>query len=192
MNAVDNQSGTKAKGVRSALRLDRIVQLVSRVYAVFAALGAIWIFALMLLIVVDVVGRNIFAAPIIGVAEIAARSVVAIVFLLLPAACIGGSLIQADLLLRHMRNLSPAATAHIEAVFALAGALILSLIAVASWPDTIGSYTSGEFFGVQGIWTLPTFPFRSIVVGGSALGALGFLLVAMRDGLAGFGTRERT
>ena len=174
-------SDINRKSAQSALPLDRIVRAVGFVYSVLAALGAIWIFALMLLIVVDVAGRNFFAAPIIGVAEIAARSVVAIVFLLLPAAALNGSLIQADLLLRHVRKRTPRIGCLIEGWFALAGAAIFSVVAVASWPDTATSFGSGEFFGVQGIWTLPTFPFRLIVVGGAVLAAVGFVLVALRE-----------
>ena len=73
-----------------------------------AAVGTLWIVAIMLLIVADVVGRNFFAMPIIGVAEIAARSVVAIVFLMLPAAALNGTLIRADFLQRGLNRLAPA------------------------------------------------------------------------------------
>ena len=161
--------------------IDTIIAAVGKVYAIIAAFGTIWIFALMLLIVADVVGRNIFASPIIGVAEIAARSVVAIVFLLLPAAAISGQLIQADFILRLIRKKSVRIEHGLEAVFSVAGAAILGAVAVASWPDTQAALASGEFFGVQGIWTLPTFPFRLILVAGSALAALGFVLIAMRE-----------
>lgn len=169
------------RGGGNALLLDRIIGVVGRIYSVLAAFGAAWIFALMLLIVADVVGRNILAAPIIGVAEIAARSVVAIVFLLLPAAALRGTFIQADLLLRHVRNRGPRIAHLIEGIFAGAGTAVFVAIAIASWPDTAASLASGEFFGVQGIWTLPTFPFRLIVVAGSGFAAFGFLLVALRE-----------
>lgn len=158
-----------------------IICRVARVYSVVAAIGTVWIFALMLLIVADVVGRNFFDAPIVGVAEIAARSVVGMVFLLLPSAAISGKLIQADFLLRFIRRKAPRVECFLEAVFALAGASIFAVVALASWPDTHASLTSGEFFGVQGIWTLPTFPFRLIVVVGSALTSIGFVLTLIRD-----------
>jgi TRAP-type C4-dicarboxylate transport system permease small subunit len=44
---------------------------------ILAGIGTVWIFALMILIVVDVLGRNFFNSPVTGVAEVAGRSVVA-------------------------------------------------------------------------------------------------------------------
>ncbi|WP_051645328.1 TRAP transporter small permease subunit [Labrenzia sp. DG1229] len=144
-----------------------------------AAIGTIWIVAIMFLIVADVFGRNFLAMPIIGVAEIAARSVVAIVFLMLPAAALNGSLIRADFLQRGLRYLAPSSVEVLDAIFALVGALIFLLVAVAAWPDTVRSLQSAEFFGVRGVWTLPTFPFRLIVVFGSASTSLAFAVSAL-------------
>lgn len=139
-----------------------------------AAVGTIWIFAIMLLIVADVVGRNFLGSPITGVAEIAARSVVAIVFLMLPAAVLSGTLIRADFLLRLLELRSARAPHVIDMVFGVFGAVLLSLVATAAWPDTVGAWRNSEFFGVRGVWTLPTLPFRLIVVFGSAASALAF------------------
>jgi TRAP-type C4-dicarboxylate transport system permease small subunit len=144
-----------------------------------AAVGTLWIVAIMLLIVADVVGRNFFAMPIIGVAEIAARSVVAIVFLMLPAAALNGTLIRADFLQRGLNRLAPKSVVTLEVLFGLTGAVLFALVALASWPDTLRAWTSDEFFGVRGVWTLPTLPFRMIVVGGSAATALAFLVEAL-------------
>lgn len=139
-----------------------------------AAVGTIWIFAIMLLIVADVVGRNFLGSPIIGVAEIAARSVVAIVFLMLPAAVLGGALIRADFVLRLLQMHSPRAPHVLDLVFGILGAALFALVAMAAWPDTLGAWKTSEFFGVRGVWTLPTLPFRLIVVFGSAASALAF------------------
>lgn len=153
-----------------------------RIFNAVAAIGTIWIFAIMLLIVADVVGRNFFGAPITGVAEIAARSVVAIVFLMLPAAALSGTMIRADFLLRILRSRSENASHAIDMIFALVGALLFALIALSAWPDTIGAWRTSEFFGVRGVWIIPTFPFRLIVVFGSAASALAFAVTAV-DGI---------
>tara|TARA_R110002096_G_scaffold408513_5_gene607657 strand:+ start:11131 stop:11685 length:555 start_codon:yes stop_codon:yes gene_type:complete len=144
-----------------------------------AAIGTIWIFAIMLLIVADVVGRNFLAAPISGVAEIAARSVVAIVFLMLPAAALNGSLIRADFLLRGIRRHSPRTVQFLDALFASVGALLFGLVTVAAWPNTYEAWASAEFFGVRGVWTLPTLPFHLLVVLGSGATSLAFATVAI-------------
>lgn len=144
-----------------------------------AAVGTVWIFAIMLLIVADVVGRNFLAAPITGVAEISARSVVAIVFLMLPAAALNGTLIRADFLLRGIRRHSRRAVHLLDTLFALVGAVLFALVAIAAWPDTHEAWASSEFFGVRGVWILPTLPFHLLVVLGSWATSLAFVTVAM-------------
>jgi hypothetical protein len=37
-----------------------------------------------------------------------------------------------------------------------------------------------EFFGVQGLFTVPTWPFRALIVLGGAAGALGYLAVCVQ------------
>lgn len=151
------------------------------VLSAIAAVGTIWIFVIMLLIVADVVGRNFFASPITGVAEIAGRSVVAIVFLMLPAAALNGSLIRADFLLRGLRKYSHSVVNFLDSLFAIVGALLFLLVAFAAWPDTHEAWVSSEFFGVRGVWTLPTLPFHLLVVLGSGATSLAFATVAIES-----------
>jgi hypothetical protein len=56
---------------------------------------------------------------------------------------------------------------------------LFALVALAAWPDTAGAWRTSEFFGVRGVWTLPTLPFRLIVVFGSAASALAFVVSAL-------------
>ncbi|TDE37959.1 TRAP transporter small permease [Antarcticimicrobium sediminis] len=146
-----------------------------------AAVGTLWIFAIMLLIVADVIGRNFLAMPIMGVAEIAGRSVVAIVFLMLPAAALNGSLIRADFLVRGLRRHAPWLVHLLDTLFALVGAVLFALVAIAAWPDTHEAWVSSEFFGVRGVWTLPTLPFHLLVVLGAGATSLAFLAVALES-----------
>ena len=74
--------------------------ILGSVAAAMSAVGTASIGALMLLIVADVIGRNFLDMPITGVAEIAARGVVAIVFLQVPAAILQKRLTRADFLVR--------------------------------------------------------------------------------------------
>ncbi|MBY6117178.1 TRAP transporter small permease [Mameliella alba] len=157
------------------------------VAAAMSAIGTAAIGALMLLIVADVIGRNLLDLPITGVAEIAARTVVAIVFLQVPAAILQRRLTRADFLVRRIGKSSPATVSILEALFCLAGAVVFALIVWASWPKLVSAWGSSEFFGVQGIWTIPTWPFRGITVLGAAIAALAALyragqeLKAMKD-----------
>jgi TRAP-type mannitol/chloroaromatic compound transport system permease small subunit len=65
--------------------------------------------------------------------------------------------------------------AALEALFALGGAVVFGLIVYASWPKMVDAWTTSEFFGVQGVFTIPTFPFRAITVIGAGAAALAAL-----------------
>ena len=140
-----------------------------------SAVGTVWIGLLMVVIVLDVIGRNFFNAPITGVAEIAGRSVVAIVFLQLSAAVMQGRLTRADFLIRRIGRASPGTARLLDVMFALIGALVFALILWASWPNTVKAFETSEFFGVQGVFTIPTLPFRGITIAGSAVALLACL-----------------
>ncbi len=148
---------------------------------IVAAIGTIWTFLLMFLIVADVVGRSFLSMPITGVAEIAAHSIVAIVFLQLGAAIHAKRMTRADFLIERIAQASPSAGALFEAAFLLFGAASLALIAWAGWGPTVSAYTGREFFGVQGLFTIPTWPVRGIIVFGSALGTFVFLVQAAEE-----------
>lgn len=143
-----------------------------------SAIGTIWIGLLMLLIVADVLSRNVLGSPITGVAEVAGRSVVAIVFLQIGAAVMQGRLTRADFLLRRIAVTRPRTLRALEVSFCLIGALVFGLILWASLPNLVNSWNTADFFGVQGVFTIPTWPFRAITVIGCAVTVLACLYQA--------------
>lgn len=145
-----------------------------------AAIGTIGIFLLMFLIVADVIGRNFLDSPITGVAEMAARSVVAIVFLQISAAVLAGRMTRADFLVNYIRKVSPGLMRAIDVLFALVGAAVFAAITYASWPELADAWRTGEYFGVQGIFTIPTLPFRAIMVVGSVAAIISYLILTVR------------
>ncbi|WP_299811638.1 TRAP transporter small permease subunit [uncultured Roseibium sp.] len=155
--------------------------LLGTVAAVMSSIGTLGIGALMVLIVADVLGRNFFNAPITGVAEIAGRTVVAIVFLQIAAAILQKRLTRADFLIRRLNGRSPRTAAMIEMIFALTGVIVLVAILWASWPKFADAWQTSEFFGVQGVFTIPTWPFRGITILGSAVAALAALYRAQDE-----------
>ena len=127
-----------------------------------AAIGTIWTFGLMLLICADVIGRSFLNAPITGVAEIAAHSVVGIVFLQIGATIYHRRMTRADFLIQRVLIWAPRFGRGVEALFFLIGALVMFFIAQAAWPGMWNSINLREFFGVQGLFTVPTWPFRGL------------------------------
>lgn len=143
----------------------------------FAAIGTLWIFFLMLLIVADVVGRNFLDKPITGVSEFAGRSVAAIVFLQLAAAICSGRMTRSDFLITRVAHRLPAAGRILEVFFALIGAFLFAALAIISWPEFVAAWNSNEYFGVQGVYTIPLWPFRGLLVIGSLLAAVAYLML---------------
>lgn len=141
-----------------------------------ACLGTVWIFLVMCLVVADVIGRDFLNAPITGVAEFSARSVASIVFLQLAAAICSGRMTRSDFLLNIVGKRSPAAVKVLDVLNALVGAALFAALAAIAWPELKSSLATSEFYGVQGVYSVPAWPFRGLIVAGSAAAAACYLL----------------
>lgn len=167
-----NETDLAAEGVSAAPPDPHPLEGIARV---LAAAGTVWIFLMMLMIVADVVGRNFLDKPITGVAEFAARSVASIVFLQLAAAICSGRMTRSDFLLRIIGARSLGALRALEVFNALLGATLFAVLALIAWPELADAWRSNEFFGVQGVYTVPTWPFRALIVAGSIAAAAAYL-----------------
>jgi len=156
-------------GIVPSFSKDPAGSVLGAIAAAMSAVGTAGIGALMLLIVADVIGRNFLDRPITGVSEIAARGVVALVFLQSAAAILHRRLTRADFLVRRLSNIAPRGVCLLEMLFCLFGAVVFALIVWASYPKLLSAWSSAEFFGVQGVWTIPTWPFRAITVFGAGV-----------------------
>lgn len=148
---------------------------------VMASIGTVWTFLLMLLIVADVIGRSFLSRPIIGVAEVAGQSVVAIVFLQLAAAIRQRRMTRADFLIDPLTRSRPHIGRLVESLFSAVGAITLAILAYAMWPELHESLTGIQFFGVPGVFTIPTWPFRLIIFVGAILAAIAYAALAVEE-----------
>ncbi len=140
-------------------------------------LAAVWAFALTFLILADIIGRGVFAAPINGTVEMVAASVVIIVFLQAGYAIRSRSMLQADFLVTHM----PAPVQRFFlAVGYLLGAIFFLMIITGGWEESIRSYVEGEFEG-EGALRVPSWPARWTVIIGSALAMINYCVMAYLD-----------
>jgi TRAP-type mannitol/chloroaromatic compound transport system permease small subunit len=160
-----------------------------RLTAAMNAVGTAWIFALMLLINADIVGRELFAAPVRGTTEMVALSIVGIVFLQLAHTLWAGRLTRSEVVLAGLRRRRPRLAAAMEGAFHLTGAVLLGIIFVATLPVFAESWRIGEYVGAIGDFTAPTWPIKLLILAGSAATALQFLLLAWRDFAASLGPR---
>ena len=148
------------------------------------AAGSVLIGAIMLLMCADVLLRDVVNRPIDGVAELVAASIIVIVFLQLPATLRHGRMSRADLFIDPFIARRPRAGKRLRALFSLAGVFACGVIAYATWPVLTRAWTDSEFFGVEGVFTFPTWPMRAVVVLGATLAAIQYLLFVVQDLMA--------
>jgi TRAP-type C4-dicarboxylate transport system permease small subunit len=153
-----------------------------------AALGTVLIGFLMLIICADIVARNLMGSSLPLITELGALTLVMIVYLQLAATVRANRLARTEIFFTAFRESRPRAGALLSAAFDLAGGLLVGLIAW-STVDIFGKdLASSEFIGVPGIATMPTWPFRALILVGVTVAAVEFLLrtyAALREGLAG-------
>jgi TRAP-type C4-dicarboxylate transport system permease small subunit len=148
------------------------------------ALAASWMFLLAFVVLVDVVGRGLFNAPLVGTPEIIANSVVAVTFLQLPYAISAGSMIHTPIVL----DLLPGATRRFTgALIMLSGAIVFAVLAYASFEPTLRAYETGEYFG-EGALRVPTVYTRALILAMSVLATIAYLTLVVGE-LKGRGLR---
>jgi TRAP-type mannitol/chloroaromatic compound transport system permease small subunit len=145
------------------------------------ALGTLWIVALMLLINSDVLGRNLLNAPVRGVTELVALSIVGIVFLQLADTLHSGRFTRADVLLDRLKRSRPVAAAWLQAAFHLVGAALMVVILWAAWAPLVESIRIREYVGAIGDFTAPVWPVRLIMLVGLTVTLITFVLLALAD-----------
>jgi len=145
------------------------------------SVGTVWIFALMVLINVDVFSRYLFNAPIQGVAEIVELSIVGIVFLQISDAVRAGRLTRSDGLYRQILARRPVLGHVLGALFNVAGTVFFCCILLGAIPRLIEAYERGYFAGNEGLFVVVVWPIRLILVVGCIVVALQFLVLARRN-----------
>ena len=152
-----------------------------RLTAAMNALGTLWIVALMVLIVADVLGRNFLAAPVPGVTETVALSIVGIVFLQLADTLRCGRFTRAEVLLAQLQRTLPAWHAALSALWHALGGALLLVILWASWQPLMESVQIREYVGAVGSFQAPVWPVRLITLLGLAVTALTYGLLMWAD-----------
>jgi TRAP-type mannitol/chloroaromatic compound transport system permease small subunit len=163
-----------AYGQRLPLALDKL-------FGAMNALGTLWILALMVLINLDVAGRNLFSAPVRGVTEMVSLSIVGIVFLQLADTLRTGRFTRADVLLDRLKRTAPLWSDALQALFHLVGLGLMVVILLASWQPLAEAVRIREYVGAIGDFQLPVWPVRLITLLGLLATALCFALLALLD-----------
>jgi TRAP-type C4-dicarboxylate transport system permease small subunit len=181
----DLQKGAPAEG-----RLSPLARIWGWVVDGLGALGTLMIGVLMAIICADIFARNVTGGSLPLVSELGALMVVMIVALQLATTVRADRLARTEVFWVPFRARFPRAGAVLSALFDAAGAALLGLAAWASVDILMGDIEAGEFIGTPGLGTLPTWPFRALIVTGLAVAALQFAfraLAALREAAGGKG-----
>ncbi|HRD98544.1 MAG TPA: TRAP transporter small permease subunit [Rubrivivax sp.] len=152
-----------------------------RVFGAMNALGTLWILALMVLMNVDVFGRNLLDMPVRGVTELVSLSIVGIVFLQLADTLRVGRFTRADVLLDRLKRERPAWSDALQALFHLVGFALMVVILLASWEPLVEAVVIREYVGAVGDFQAPVWPVRLVTLVGLTATALCFALLAGLD-----------
>jgi|TARA_B110000483_G_C18200440_1_gene544955 TRAP-type C4-dicarboxylate transport system permease small subunit len=127
-------------------------------------IGTIWIFVLMVIINADVFSRFLFNAPINGVPEMVALSIVGIVFLQLGEAVRAGRLTRSDGFFNKVVEKRPKLGLVLNTFYDLCGMAFFIAILFGAISIFIESYQGGYYVGTEGIFIISEWPIRLILV----------------------------
>jgi TRAP-type C4-dicarboxylate transport system permease small subunit len=154
--------------------LKRFNDWITRALMVSAAILA---FLICFLVVADVGGRVLFNSPIKGTPEIVSFSIVIICFLQAGFAIRSGGMLHVDTL---VVKLPPAVQSWMGALGAFAGLCFFAFICYGSLDGAAHAWSSSEYEG-EGALRVPVWPARFVIVLGTALAALSYLLLIMEN-----------
>ena len=121
----------------------------------------------------DVFSRFLFNAPIDGVTELVELSIVAIVFLQLADAVRNGRLTRSEGLYGRLQQRNPRLAHWLGAIFDLGGAVFFVTIIMGGIPRLVDAWQRDYFAGNRGIFVVPVWPVRLVLV----IGALTVVIV---------------
>ena len=140
--------------------------------ALMNSLGTCWIFVLLILINIDIVGRTLFSSPLRGVTEVVGMTIVACVYLQLAHAINVGRLTRSDIISGRLERTHPKVKLVLESCYNAVGAFILGILFYYSIPIFAEAWNIGEFEGAEGDFTVPVWPVKLIIVIGCLVASL--------------------
>ena len=149
------------------------IRLTDRITEALMVLAAFWAFVHCFITLADIIFRAL-NLPLQGTKEIIANSVVNTVFLKIGFAVRSNSMLGADFLI----DIFGPNTRRYLAVFGfLLGALFFAILVKGAIGPALRTYANGEFDG-EGALRVPVWPTRFIIVFGSALAVVNYLVLA--------------
>jgi TRAP-type C4-dicarboxylate transport system permease small subunit len=151
-----------------------IIDWVSKALMVIAAILA---FLLCFLVVGDVSGRVFFGSPIKGTTEVISLAIVTICFLQAGYAIRSGGMLNVDTV---VIKFSPRWQSIFGVLGAFAGMFFFAFLCYGSFEGAVHAWASNEFEG-EGAMRVPVWPARFVIVLGTGLAALCYLILMVQN-----------
>lgn len=140
--------------------------------------GTAMVLVIMLVILVDITGRVLFARPLPGTPEIVAMSIAVIVYLQFPSTLRAQRVIAADGLLGLLGARRPRLQRGVLALHHAAGALMFAVVCRFVVPKVHEAWTTADYYGSLSVFTFPKWPVFAIIAFGCATMAVQYALLA--------------
>ena len=141
-------------------------------------LASVLIFGLMLLMVADVTLRYFFNAPITGVNEMMEIAIVAMLYMQVTQALKDNRHTRSDAFFTTMTRRSPAAGRVLTTIFSLAGMSLMVAVVWVGVPGVREALADNYTIGTHGVFIVPEWPIRLVIVFGCSLMAIEFARAA--------------
>lgn len=142
-------------------------------------MSSAWIFVMLALINLDIIGRTIFNHPVRGVNEIVGMTIVACIFLQLAHGIRKDRLTRSDIILSRLDRM-PRLRLALEASYDLVGTFLLAILFFFSIPILTHAWNIDEYVGAEGSFTAPIWPVKLIVVVGCLVSTIQCLINSYR------------
>jgi TRAP-type mannitol/chloroaromatic compound transport system permease small subunit len=153
------------RGSGPAARIRAVADAISTALNV---IGTLLILGLVVLVNADVIGREMFLAPISGVPEIVSMSIVAIVFLQVSQAFRMGRFTRTDAFLNILEQRVPRLRNAVEFAYSIAALALVWFVYSASQPLFVKAWERGTYLGTVGDFTAPEWPVKLVILIGCA------------------------
>jgi TRAP-type C4-dicarboxylate transport system permease small subunit len=150
------------------------IDWVSKALMVIAAVLA---FLLCFLVVGDVSGRVFFGSPIKGTTEVISLAIVTICFLQAGYAIRSGGMLNVDTV---VIKFSPRWQSIFGVLGAFAGMFFFAFLCYGTFEGAVHAWASNEFEG-EGAMRVPVWPARFVIVLGTGLAALCYLILMVQN-----------
>ena len=142
--------------------------------------GTMVVLGLVLVVNYDIVARGLFNRPFHGAVELVQFAMVLIVFLQLPDVIRVERLMRSDgfLVLVGMRY--PRVELAMRRAIDALSFVLMTLIAIAIFPEFIKMWETQDYFGIPGVFTAPWWPIKLTILFGTTLCAAIFILKAIK------------